>query len=277
MDLSNLQLDARYSKMSPDEMQGDQSAKDLIRIAMLQTGGKPGAKVITPNQIADRPGNIDWTDRGPVFNVKTPPRGATHLDMDKILQGRYISPDISQGRQIQEFVDRATKKAPAAAPAAPAAPEAPAPEPAIVAKVKAKGAPPAIIEKAKAAAAAAKVEVKAKILAAKAEATKKKALAGLGDWGYYLGATDEEVATAGAVVATTTAAMNTCMAANAANPSACDSQVASHATALARLAELTGSKIGLSKGKKITIGVALLAIILGVWLYSANVLLAGGV
>jgi hypothetical protein len=195
MNLSDLKLDSRYTKMTPEEMQGDASAKDFIRIAMLRTGGKPGAKPLSPDEVTDRASNIQWTDQGPVFKVKgTPPRGATHLDMDKILHGRFISKDLNQGKEIQEFVDRATKtESPAPAPPAPAPTKAPAVEAAVasevakaaVAKVEAKGAPPAVVAKVKAAAAAAEVEAKAKVLADKAAASKEEALQGLAGYGIY--------------------------------------------------------------------------------------------
>jgi hypothetical protein len=181
MNLSDLKLDSRYTKMTPEEMQGDASAKDFIRIAMLRTGGKPGAKPLSPDEVTDRASNIQWTDQGPVFKVKgTPPRGATHLDMDKILHGRFISKDLNQGKEIQEFVDRATKtESPAPAPPAPAPTKAPAVEAAVasevakaaVAKVEAKGAPPAVVAKVKA--------------ADKAAASKEEALQGLAGYGIY--------------------------------------------------------------------------------------------
>jgi len=180
-------LAKRYSKMTPEEMQGDASAGDLIQAGMLKSGGKPGAYKISDDSLTKailRPGVIKWddkTDAGVMFDVRKAGgkkiKSATHIDLDKLLHSRYVTQGVKQGRDVREFKSDAGAKA----------------------AVKA----------------AAKVEAKATALAAKAKATKEKALEGLG---YYFGATHTEELKATLNKATAAAMAPTCVKSGATLP-----------------------------------------------------------
>jgi len=170
----------RYTRMTDSEMAGDPAAAKLIRAGALKASGKPGSSWEIPDAEATkvmlRPGVISWsdtTDSGVSFNIKKAGGGrvgTTGLDLDKLLASRWEGKD-KQGRTVEEFASKAAVENA---------------EDKAVAKVAAKVEAKAVAEAKVAAKAAAKVEAKATALAAKAKATKEKALAGLGYYGYYL-------------------------------------------------------------------------------------------
>ena len=179
-------LAKRYPRMD-DAMGGDAAARALLDAGMLKAGGRPGP-IAMPDSLATnailRPGVINWDDSMDFrlsFNIKKGGSigkiGAKGLDLDKLLQSKYIQKDM-QGRDVREFTS------PKATPAEAAVSKA---EAKVIAKVEAKVEAKAVAEAKGAAKAAAKVEAKATALAAKAKATKEKALEGLGYYGYYLG------------------------------------------------------------------------------------------
>jgi len=146
-------LASRYTQMTPKEM---------------ESGGQD--KPIEDTEITRailRPGVIQWDDTrdaGVWFNIRKDGgkqvSSTSHLNLDKILQSRYVEQDVQQGKDVREFP---TKKAPTA-----------------VQKEEAK-----IVAKVKAVAEAAKVEAKAKALASKAKATKEEAVKEAALAGYF--------------------------------------------------------------------------------------------